>query len=135
MKKTKLPFIVILVWLLTACNISESDAVYEYTINFHLGAWQDIDANGIWDEYEAPIEGVKFHMYGPILTIWGQYPYLTNSEGWVTFTALIPGKCSNKEFTIVADPPESYQPTTPIFITTPICRQDFEAQFGFRIPK
>lgn len=99
---------------------------------FHLGAWQDIDRNGLWGASEPPLAEVRFRLDGTYAELWG-YPYLTKADGWVTLQTWSPGGCPEKDFTIIADPPGSYEPTTPTSITISLATGEspFEAQFGF----
>jgi hypothetical protein len=100
---------------------------------FHIGAWQDINGNGLWGSSEPPLEGVKFDLHGVFAELWG-YPYLSGEDGWVTLETWSPGGCREQDFTIIAGPPVSYEPTTPASITISIStgKSPFEAQFGFR---
>jgi hypothetical protein len=101
---------------------------------FRLGAWQDIDGNGAWDASEPPLEGVKFRLDGIYAELWG-YPYLSGEDGRVTLETWSPGGCPEQDFTIIADPPVSYVPTTPpsVKISLSTGKSPFDMQFGFRV--
>jgi hypothetical protein len=112
---------------------STSAVVQDCFLDFHLGAWQDMDGNGLWDPSEPPLEGVRFHLNGTYAELWG-YPYLSKADGWVNLETWSPGGCPVRNFTIIADPPESYDPTTPASITISLAagKSPFEVRFGFR---
>jgi hypothetical protein len=155
MRSTQIPFLILVALPLTACNLvaignkptsripgkptltqpiptNTYAAVPDCFLSFHLGAWNDMDGNGLWGVSERPLEGIKFHLNGTFAELWG-YPYLSKADGWVTLTTWSPGECPIKDFIIIADSPELYEPTTPSTITISLTsgKSPFEVQFGF----
>jgi hypothetical protein len=141
MRTINLLFLLIILCLLSACNMAGFNIKPTSTpvilgdcfLEFHIGAWQDINGNGLWDGSEPPLERVKFVLNGTFAELMG-YPYLSKADGWVTLETWSPGGCPNRDFTIIAEPPVSYEPTTDKSITISIStgRSPFEAKFGFR---
>ncbi len=131
--RSTIPFLV--ASLLSACNLTPTPrGLQDCFLVFHLGAWNDVDGNGLWDASEPAIEGVQFKLKGVFAELWG-YPYLTKADGWVTLETWSPGGCPAQDFTVIADPPGAYEPTTPASITVSLSlgESPFEAQFGFRV--
>jgi hypothetical protein len=85
---------------------------------FQLFAWQDLDADGWRGPSEPVLEGVRFEVAGPVGELWG-FPPLSNAEG--RFKMEIWHPCSSTQpddtYTITAQPPASFQPTTPASVT------------------
>jgi hypothetical protein len=104
-------------------------------ISFHITAWQDLNGDGLWGEYEPPLEGVKILPYGPFASITSGYPLLSKPDGQLDIGVWHPGNCYNETYTIVAYPPEVFTPTTPTSISFSIKPTEsvYKAQFGFRL--
>jgi hypothetical protein len=66
--------------------------------------------------------------------MWG-YPYLSEADGRITITTWYPGKCTEQDYAITVVPPESYEATTPTFVTFSLTTDDFlyKAPFGFHM--
>ncbi len=101
---------------------------------FELSAWQDSDGDGLWGKSEFPLESVRFDIIaGPVAEVRG-YPPLSNAEGQLDMEIWHPGGCFDETYTITAQPPESYQPTTPTSVTFLLkpYETEYKWQFGFR---
>ena len=101
--------------------------------SFRVTAWQDLDGDGLWSVSEPPLEGVKFDIRGPIAEI-DNPTLLSKADGRLDIEVYHPGECFVETYTIIAYPPDSYKPTTPITVTFSLNFDEtiYEAQFGFR---
>lgn len=102
-------------------------------VTFHFAAWKDFNEDGLWDASEPPLAGVEFSPPAGFAQIWG-YPSLSGADGRAMIDAWSPGGCPERDVTITATPPESYEPATPASITLSLTSIDssYEVQFGFR---
>lgn len=103
-------------------------------IEFNLKAWQDENINGVWEDSEAPLRGVDFSIDGEIGQSWPRESCQTDEKGQCNIKVWYPGFCSAKDFTIKANPPGSYTPTTPDMLTIYYGPEDISstATFGFK---
>ena len=101
--------------------------------SIRVAAWQDLDGDGLWGASELPLEGVKFDMQGPIAEMSGD-PLVSKADGHLDIELWHPGQCYYETYTIVADPPDSYEPTTLASVTFSLNSDEtvYEVQFGFR---
>ena len=100
-------------------------------LSFHAAAWQDMNADGIWDQSESSLQGVEFDLQGPYAQKWDPAPYPDKGEGWYTIQTWAPGECIPGEFILSASAPDSYQATTSASMTFS-SSGPFEARFGFQ---
>jgi hypothetical protein len=141
-KMTLIILVIISFSVICACNSSlksvqptaTQPGMFDTWHTFDLWAWQDIDGDGLWSVSEFPLEGVRFDIIaGPVGEAWG-YPPITNAQGLFDWIIWHPGGGTDDEtYTITAQPPESYQPTTPPVVTFSIKTNEikYELQFGF----
>ena len=102
-------------------------------ITFEVSAWIDLDRNGNWDAEEPPLEGVAIRVNGPFASILSPNPCYTDQQGLCQVRTWAPGECMAAEYSIQAEAPESYKPTTPAEISLSLAPTEFPAlaQFGF----
>lgn len=102
-------------------------------LSFNLSAWNDLDADGVWDESEPPLEGVEFQINGLFAQIVSEHPCISDEEGKCSIATWAPGECMAGDFTITATIPEGYKATIPTQITLSLASEDYaaEVQFGF----
>ncbi len=124
---------------LSACRAEQatptSDVLADCFISFEIAAWEDADGNGLRDPAEAPLEGAEFALQGAYAQIWGE-PCLSDADGELIIRIWYPGGCTERDYTITAVPPDSYEFTTPSSLAVSLGPGDFtwQAQFGFRPP-
>jgi hypothetical protein len=114
---------------------TESEIMADCWIFFYLSAWIDTNGDGLWDESEAPLPDVEFHIDGRrIAYINSKYPGVSDENGLCTLLIYYPGFCAAAEYEITAIPPESYQPTTPNSLSLYLNIDEFSknAAFGFQ---
>lgn len=114
-------------------NISEEKAVLADCFTyFNLTAWEDSNQDGIWNEEESPMEGVIFFVDGFYVSSSNRGKASSNSEGQATIDTWSPGECMDNNFTIRAETPDGYAPTTdgPL-LYYPKTQTSTEYQFGF----
>jgi hypothetical protein len=132
----------IIVLVLSACSaltqveqptITPTDVIMaDCWHSFQVAAWQDLNEDGLWGVDEPPLEGVKFNPGGPIMEV--ETSLFSKADGRLNISVYHPGPCYRETYTITAVPPESYTPTTPVYVIF-ILNQNglvFKAQFGFR---
>ncbi len=139
--------VVLLILLVTACSPfssskdsaainkenSSPEILADCFLSFNLSAWNDLDADGVWDESELPLEGIEFHINGLFAAIVSEQPCISDEEGKCSIGTWAPGECLAGNFTITATIPEDYEATTPTEITLALTPADYsaKAQFGF----
>lgn len=104
-------------------------------ITFELSAWHDRNGNGEWDPAEPPLEGAAFRVNGRFASVLSPYPCFSDERGTCQFRTWAPGECAAADYSITADPPGTFVPTTPSEITMSLMPTDFRqsAQFGFKV--
>jgi hypothetical protein len=112
----------------TTTNVIMSDCWH----SFRVAAWQDLNGDGLWGVDELPLKGVKFDLQGPIMEV--DSSLLSKADGFLEISVYHSGGCFRETYTITAEPPDSYKPTTPLSVTFTLNSNEsvFEAQFGFR---
>lgn len=102
-------------------------------VTFRLGAWEDLNEDGVWDASEPPLAGVKFPAPGRFAQYWGD-PFVSGADGWLEISAWAPGNCPEQDIPVTVVPPESYELTTPASLTLSLTRGEsaYAVQFGFR---
>ena len=144
--------LVFLVHLVIACTPPTSDKIFS-TINekeegsseiladcflsFRLSAWNDLDADGVWDTNELPLEGIAFHINGHFAAIVSAHPCISDEYGKCSIATWAPDGCTAGDFTITATIPEGSIATTPTEVTLSLNSDDYsaEAQFGLYLEK
>jgi hypothetical protein len=108
--------------------------MYDCFRSIQVAAWQDLDGDGLWGVAEPPLEGVELDLNGGFAEVTGS-PGFSKTDGKLDIQVWTPGKCDKETYTITANPPESYTPTTPISITFSLNSDEsvYKAQFGFRV--
>jgi len=99
-----------------------------------ISAWQDLDGDGIWGEFELPMPGAKFNIIGPFTEITSGYPLISNELGRLDVGIWHPGSCYDETYTLYVEPSDLYSTTTTssiIFSFTPM-ETVIKFQFGFR---
>ena len=89
---------------LSSCTLGFADCAWSAPIL----TWLDINENGVWDEGELPIEGVRFQ----VNDIKNNYqnvgsPAISDWEGKSAAQVWLPG-CPSAKFEVLAVPPEGY---------------------------
>jgi hypothetical protein len=73
-----------------------------WSVNFQ--AWVDADGNGVRDQGEEPLAGVRFRLSE-------SFSAVSDSRG-LGHVFLFPAGCEGMEYAVTALPPPGYQPTT-----------------------
>lgn len=104
-------------------------------ITFEVSAWIDLDRNGGWDAEEPPLEGVTIRVNGPFASMLSPNPCYTDQQGLCQVRTWAPGECAAGDYSVRADPSESYIAVTPSEMILSMAASDFRqsAQFGFSV--
>lgn len=103
-------------------------------IYFHLTAWEDLNANGIQDDGEGPLEGVEFTVNGPYAYSISHGKGSTDADGYVSIDTWSPDDCpETDEFEINAIPPTGYALPADLPFRTKADSMSNDYAFGFLI--
>ena len=114
-------------------NPTEGEIQADCFVNLYLTAWEDLDADGVWDAGEPPLEGVEFRMSGSYAHSLAGGKGTSDAEGEAAIDAWAPGGCPNPfDLSVQAQAPDGYRLTTdPEVVHDGAAESVGRYQFGF----